>query len=101
MNHTELHKKLIAVARANPPSDRVPYAFEKRIMARLVAPVPVDLGALWSRLLWRAATPCVALMVLLGVCSFAIRPIEDPADQLAAALGNSVQLAVDHFDEER
>ena len=101
MNHTELHQKLIAVARANPPSDRVPYAFEKRIMARLQAPAPFDLGALWSRLLWRATAPALALMVLMGVCSLAVRPSDDPADQLAAALGNPVLLAVDHFDDER
>ena len=37
MNLAELERKLIAAARANPPSDRVPYAFEKRIMARLAA----------------------------------------------------------------
>ena len=29
MNLAELERKLIAAARANPPSDRVPYAFEK------------------------------------------------------------------------
>ncbi len=31
MNVDELRRKLIAAARANPPSDHVPYAFEKRI----------------------------------------------------------------------
>ena len=53
MNLAELERKLIAAARANPPSDRVPYAFEKRIMARLAAWPVADSWALWARALWR------------------------------------------------
>ena len=41
MKLDDLEKKLIAVARANPPSDRVPPTFEKRIMA-LIAGRPVQ-----------------------------------------------------------
>jgi len=37
MNLAGLQRKLIAAARANPPSDRVPFAFEKRILAQLRA----------------------------------------------------------------
>ena len=70
MNLAELERKLIAAARANPPSDRVPYAFEKRIMARLAARPMADDWELWARALWRAAAPCVAIMVLLGAWSF-------------------------------
>ncbi len=66
MNIAKLQSKLIAAARALPPSDRVPYAFEKRIMAQLtVVPTP-DGWSLWSYALWRAAAPCVAVMLLLG-----------------------------------
>ena len=65
-----LRQKLLSAARAHPPADGVPYAFAKRIMARL-APTPApDLSALWARALWRAAAPCVALTLLLGVWSF-------------------------------
>lgn len=36
-----LHQKLIKAAKATPADDRVPYAFEKRVMANLVArPAP-------------------------------------------------------------
>ena len=67
MKLPELQSKIIAAARALPPGDRVPYAFEKRIMAHLAAaPVP-DGWSLWSYALWRAAAPCVAVMLLLGV----------------------------------
>ena len=70
MNLDQLQRRLLAAARANPPSDRVPYAFERRILARLVAPAAHDHWALWARALWRAAAPCVALTLLFGVWSF-------------------------------
>jgi hypothetical protein len=70
MNLEQLQNKLLAAARTNPPGDRVPYAFGKRIMARLKETPALDLSALWARALWRAAAPCVALTVLLGVWSF-------------------------------
>ncbi|TAL01260.1 MAG: hypothetical protein EPO07_08645 [Verrucomicrobia bacterium] len=66
MKSEELQRKLLAAARANPPSDRVPYAFEKRITALIAShPLP-DSAALWARALWRAAVPCLAVMLLLG-----------------------------------
>ena len=70
MNLEELQARLLTAARANPPADRVPYAFEKRILARLKESPTFDLSALWARALWRAAAPCVALTLLLGVWSF-------------------------------
>jgi hypothetical protein len=70
MNLEELQAKLLTAARANPPGDRVPYAFEKRILARLKESPAFDVSALWARALWRAAAPCVALSLLLGVWSF-------------------------------
>ena len=70
MNLDSLRDKLLAAARANPPSDQVPYAFEKRILARLREQPAPDLGALWTRMLWRAAAPCVALTLTIGVWSY-------------------------------
>jgi hypothetical protein len=70
MKIDELQRKLLAAARALPISDQVPYSFEKRIMAALAAnPAAVDVWAFWSRLLWRAAAPCVGIMLVLGVWS--------------------------------
>src|SRR6185503_9053708 len=63
-------QKLLSAARAHPPSDHVPYAFEKRVLARLIAPPALDHWASWARALWRAAAPCVALTLLFGVWSF-------------------------------
>ena len=70
MDLARLYRELIAAARANPPSDRVPYAFEKRVLARLkLQPALEDLWALWARALWRAAASCVGIMLLLGAWS--------------------------------
>jgi hypothetical protein len=65
MDQVELHRKLIVAARRHPPSERVPHAFERRILARLRACQIVDHWALWSRALWCAAAPCVGIMLLL------------------------------------
>jgi hypothetical protein len=71
MNLKELRRKLLAAARTQSPPEHVPYAFEKRVMAMLSSrPVVVDLGALWAGALWRAAGPCIAVMVFLAAWSF-------------------------------
>jgi|SRR5580765_7437644 len=66
MKLEDLQRKLLAVARANPPGDHVPYAFEKRITALLKAHPAPDFATLWAHALWRAVVPCVAITVLLG-----------------------------------
>ena len=95
MNVEELQRKLIAVARANPPSDRVPFAFEKRIMARLPARARLDEWALWSRALWRAAAPCVAVMLLLSAWSFFVPNTATPSNDLSQDFENTLLAAVD------
>jgi uncharacterized BrkB/YihY/UPF0761 family membrane protein len=66
MNLATLHQKLIGAAKAAPPSDKVPYAFEKRILAHLrSAPLP-DAWAEWAVSLWRSAVPCVLVMIALA-----------------------------------
>ena len=80
MKPGKLERKLIAVAKATPPSDAVPYAFEQRIMARIrQMPVP-DAWADWARALWRAAAPCVAVAVV-----FSVWTAVTPHDSTAAA----------------
>jgi hypothetical protein len=69
MNLDNLQNKLIAAARAAQPSDRVPYAFEKRIMARIVESARVDLLGAWTVAMWRAALGCIALVLLSGALS--------------------------------
>ena len=95
MNLAELERKLMAAARANPPSDRVPYAFEKRIMARLAARPLADGWELWGRALWRAAGPCVAIMLLLGAWSFFTPQAGTPSTDLSQALEQTLLAAVD------
>jgi hypothetical protein len=69
MNLADLHGKLIAAARANPPGDRVPYAFEKRVLAGLRGSKGEDSWALWGRALWRSAFACLVVAIGLSVWS--------------------------------
>jgi len=73
---TALERRLIRTARSSAEDNRVPYAFERRIMARLASRPAVDMASLWSRALWRAAIPCIASALLLGAWSF--WPEENP-----------------------
>ena len=66
MNLAELHRKLIAAARANAPGDGVPYAFEKRIMALLPSRAAANNLVLWAHGLWRAAASSVVIALILG-----------------------------------
>jgi len=70
MDLEKLEAKLIQAARNQPVSSHVPFAFEKRIMARLGAVRSMDLAAFWARSLWRAAAVCLAVSVLLSLWSF-------------------------------
>jgi|SRR5947209_17029764 len=70
MNLIALKEKLIAAARAHPPGERVPYAFEKRIMARLLALPKADEWVWWARALWRGAAACAGVALLLSSLAF-------------------------------
>jgi hypothetical protein len=95
MNLDELQRKLVAAARADTPSERVPYAFEKRILARLQASLAPDPWAIWSRALWRAAVPCVAIMLLLSAWSYFAPPTNSNGTDLSQEFESTVLAATD------
>ena len=66
MDLSELEKKLLSAARRNPPSEEVPYAFEKKVMANLTTLPKFDEWAWWGRALWRGAAACVVVSLLLS-----------------------------------
>jgi|SRR4051812_18992457 len=95
MNVVDLEKMLIKAARQERPSDKVPFAFEKRIM-ELVRPLPApDSWGLWASALWRAAVPCLALMVALSVWSFVPRTSAPASSNLPQDMDNTVLAAID------
>ena len=99
MNIAELQKKLLAGARANPPGDRVPYAFEKRVVALLAARTAADPLALWVRGLWRAAVSCVAIALLLGAWAFFNPAASSKTDDLSQNFENTLLASVDQSDQ--
>ena len=95
MNLAQLERKLIAAARAHPPGEQVPYAFEKRILARLAACPRLDHWELWGRALWRAAAPCLAVTLVLGAWSLLVPQRSTPANDLSQQLEQTLLAAVD------
>jgi hypothetical protein len=103
MNLEQLQKKLLAAARTTPPDDHVPYAFEKRILARLAAPPAVlDEAALWARALWRAALPCVGLTVLVAILSLTLVSSETASagdDNISQQFEHALLVSVEQLED--
>jgi len=100
MNLEPLRQKLLSAARANPTDDRVPYAFEKRVMAHLAAKPALDLSALWARAMWRAAAPCVAVsLLLLGVTAFVGTETGSANDEASPDLEETMLAVIDQSEE--
>ena len=97
MKLVDLEKKLIAVARANPPSDRVPPTFEKRIMALIMGRPVQDIWAVWAKALWYAA----AVMLLFSGWAFveSSKNTQTPTVDLAQQLDNTLLAAVDQSND--
>ena len=101
MNLDRVQHELIAAARVHPPSERVPFGFEQRIMARVRALQVPDEWAQWARALWNAAAPCVVIMILMSAWSL-FTPATPPANSnppppadLTQALEKTLLAAVD------
>lgn len=98
MKIAELQKKLIAAARLQSPDDRVPYAFEKRILAQLAARTGADGWVFWVRGLWRAAASCVAVAVIFGAVSLFLPAAADNSSDLSQDFENTLLASVDQAD---
>jgi hypothetical protein len=100
MDLDTLNRKLLAAARAHPPDDRVPYAFEKRIVA-LAGSRPVgDTHHELARGLWRAAVSCIGITVLL--CAWSAfdpsAPDSSTASDFSPDLDSTVLAAAENED---
>lgn len=98
MNVAELERKLIAAGRAKAPDDRVPYAFEKRVIALIPGMRPTDNVALWVRGLWQAAASCVVIAVLCGAWAF-FNPASNSGNDLSLNLETTLLASVDQSDQ--
>jgi len=102
MNLSELQQHLLAAARRNPPGDQVPYAFEKRVMARITAnpPAPAAYGVwlAWSRSLWVGAAACTAIALI--TCLSVPARADDPGSGSSFSEGveQDIMAFTDDFD---
>ncbi len=98
MDLEKIIDRLFESARHQPVSERVPYAFEKRIMARLKVEKAVDPLTFWSRALWKAVAPCMAAACLVaGIASFS--GPKAPPGNLSLSFENSVIYSGSFFSE--
>jgi hypothetical protein len=98
MNWVQLKNKLIAAARNNPPSEHVPYAFEKRIMARLMAAPRADEWRAWARALWFGAGACTAVALLISVWTVVLPGDSDSALSSSQDLEETILASADDPD---
>jgi hypothetical protein len=99
MNLAELQHKLLAAARLHPPDDRVPHSFSKGIMSRLPAYTIQNPWELWGVALWRAAAPCVAVLLLAVAWTLLSNQSRWPRDPLAVSLENTVRAPLDNLED--
>lgn len=85
MKQPDFQHQFYKAAAGLPADDRVPYAFENRIMANL-STLAVDSMALWGRLLWRAVVPCLGVMLLTTIVAAVTNDTEAFAPDLESAV---------------
>lgn len=98
MNLAELQSKLIAIARRQPVDDRVPYKFEKRIMAMIAERAAASRQALWARGLWRAAVSCLAVAMICGAAALFSPDANDATSDLSQDFENVLLASADQDD---
>jgi len=98
MNLAELQRKLTAAARRQAPDERVPYAFEKRIMALIAERAAVSGRILLAQGLWRAAVSCVAVAAVCGAVLFFTPASVDNSNDLSQDFENTLLASVDQAD---
>jgi hypothetical protein len=87
-------EEFVKLARELPRDERVPYAFEKRVMAHLGQMPAPDMLAMWTQALWKAVAPCVGIMLIALVISFA-RTDDSNGNDLQTELDNAVMAPPD------
>jgi hypothetical protein len=95
MHLAELQKKLIHAARQQPPDERVPYAFEKRILALIAERAAANRRVFWERGLWSSAVSCVALALICGAVSWFTPERNDSAYDLSQDLETTLLASAD------
>ena len=88
MNREKLHAKLIRAARATPPDERMPYAFEQRVMAHLRSSNQLDPASAWVGSFWKSAMACAGIAML--ACAWTLLPVQGQDTSLADDLDATV-----------
>jgi hypothetical protein len=98
MKQDSLYQKLIRAARWHRPDDHVPYAFEKRIMARLsLSPQARDEWAAITRALWCSAGACCAIALAISIWAFGFESALDSTASFSNELEQTILASINDF----
>lgn len=98
MNLAELERKLMTAARRAPADDRVPYAFEKRILSRLKDRGASDGWVASAETLWRAAISCMAVAVVMVAVTLSVPEMADTEDEVSPEFESILLASADQPD---
>jgi hypothetical protein len=100
-NRSDHYDRLMRAAQKLPENDQTPYGFEKRIMAHIASCGHTDGITLWTLGLWKAALPCVAIMLLTTTWASLANPNENsrPDDSLATELQLTMTQPLEALEE--
>ncbi len=90
--NTDIYDRFVQTARRVPSDERVPFGFERRIMAHLHDQPALDPLSFWVLGLWRAAVPCLAVMLLITAWSSLI--VSSSASAQSESIGTELQLTM-------
>jgi hypothetical protein len=93
MNLDKLQSKLFLAGRSQTPDESVPYAFEKRIIARVACLSSAAPVTFWGRSLWKAAAVCSAVSIVLGAWSLQSAVQKQPVSLEATVFSMAKQLS--------
>jgi hypothetical protein len=99
MNRQLLYEKLIRAARQNLPASQVPYAFEKRVMARLSPPLRDEWNAIARALCWSAGA-CCAIALGISIWAFGFDGSRDSGATFSSELEQTILASIDDFKSE-
>ena len=78
MDPKNVFERLIREARQREPDDRVPYAFEQRIMRAIRQEPRLDAATLWAAGLWHAVLPCSLVAAVAITLSVTFLRVQEP-----------------------
>jgi hypothetical protein len=97
MEQPDFQRSFLKLAANLPENDRVPFAFEKRIMARLSSGPALDPLTVWGGLLWKSVLPCLGVLLLTSMLAALTTQTDPYAPDLESAVLEPIAAEYDNW----